>query len=251
MSHNIPLIRDMYSQPSFIDGSYDTSFFNNHYPEGLKLKPLEGLTHHKLLCVAAMVRLRREQWNRQWVGADSNFTSSLHDDIYYISFNEQEFTKIAVRAKDRVFEASTTDFKLKFESDWQIGDSFIKANFDDDVEPFICHYWKAANGHELVFGGNVFRTRIRIEKEHEISEDLAISNYTTNKQVIKSPMPGKVVSIKLTTLSDVKKGQEICVIEAMKMQNVIKSPMTGTISKLNIKLGDSLTTGQIILEFQT
>ena len=251
MSHNIPLLRDIYSRPDFIDGTFNTSFFATTYPEGLKLKPLEGLNHKKLLCIAAMVRLRREQWNRQWVGADANFTDLLDRDKFYISFNEQEFTPISVKVYDRVFEASTGDWKLKFESDWQIGDSFVKANFDDDVEPFICHYLKATNGHELIFGGNVFRTKIRIEAEHQISEDLAISNYINPKLVIKSPMPGKVISISCKLNSRVKKGEEICVIEAMKMQNIIKSPFAGIISQINVQIGDSVSTGQVILEYQT
>ena len=248
--HNIPLLRDLYSQPSIVDGTYDTSFFGITYPDGLKVKTLAKRDHQRLLCIAAMVRLRREQWNREWITSTSDPIVSYVTDSYFISFNDDPFTEISIRSNGNIFDVGSELIKLRFESDWQIGDSIINASFEEDLEPFTCHYLKAKEGNELVFGGNSFKVRNRREIELRISESLSISSSLLRNRVVKSPMPGKIISIGCIPNSYLEKGQEICVIEAMKMQNVIKSPFAGLVNKLNIKIGDTIVAGQVILELQ-
>ena len=57
---------------------------------------------------------------------------------------------------------------------------------------------------------------------------------------IMSQMPGKVISVSVKPGQEVQDGQEICVIEAMKMQNMIKSERVGTLKAVNIKAGETI-----------
>lgn len=66
---------------------------------------------------------------------------------------------------------------------------------------------------------------------------------------IKAPMPGLIIDINLTAGQDVKKGDTLLILEAMKMENVIKSPADGVITKVHIKKGDSVEKNQILVEF--
>jgi biotin carboxyl carrier protein len=65
------------------------------------------------------------------------------------------------------------------------------------------------------------------------------------KKVV-APMPGKVVRILVAEKSEVKAGQGILVVEAMKMQNEIKSPKNGVLQKLLTAEGASLTAGDVL-----
>lgn len=56
-----------------------------------------------------------------------------------------------------------------------------------------------------------------------------------------SPMPGAIVSVSVEPGQNVVDGQELCIVEAMKMQNIIKSERDGVIKSVNIKAGDSVT----------
>lgn len=56
-----------------------------------------------------------------------------------------------------------------------------------------------------------------------------------------SPMPGAVVSVSVAPGDVVVDGQELAVIEAMKMQNILKSEMEGTVKAVNVKAGDSVS----------
>jgi len=62
-------------------------------------------------------------------------------------------------------------------------------------------------------------------------------------------MPGKVISVAVKNGQEVQDGQEICVIEAMKMQNLIKSERIGTLKLVNIKPGDTIDLNHTLVEF--
>jgi propionyl-CoA carboxylase alpha chain len=65
-----------------------------------------------------------------------------------------------------------------------------------------------------------------------------------------SPMPGLLVSLAVAAGQDVKAGQEVCVVEAMKMENLLRAERDGRVSVLHAKPGDSLAVDQAILEFE-
>ena len=65
-----------------------------------------------------------------------------------------------------------------------------------------------------------------------------------------SPMPGLVVSLAVHEGEDVKSGQPLAVIDAMKMENVLRAARAGTITKIHAGQGASVSVGEVILEFE-
>lgn len=66
------------------------------------------------------------------------------------------------------------------------------------------------------------------------------------KASILAPMPGKVVRILVAVGDEVKQGQGIVVVEAMKMQNEIKSPKKGRVKKISATLGAAVNPGDVL-----
>jgi biotin carboxyl carrier protein len=66
--------------------------------------------------------------------------------------------------------------------------------------------------------------------------------------VIKAPMPGLIVDLRVKDGDVVKAGDPLLVLEAMKMENIIKSPGDGLIKKVNVKKGDRVEKGQLLIE---
>jgi propionyl-CoA carboxylase alpha chain len=62
-------------------------------------------------------------------------------------------------------------------------------------------------------------------------------------------MPGLVTSVQVEVGQEVKTGEPLAVVEAMKMENVLISERNGTIGKINVKKGDNLALNDVILEF--
>ena len=62
-------------------------------------------------------------------------------------------------------------------------------------------------------------------------------------------MPGQVLSIGVVEGQEVKAGEALAVVEAMKMENVLRAERDGTVKKLHAKAGDSLAVDAVIMEF--
>jgi len=67
---------------------------------------------------------------------------------------------------------------------------------------------------------------------------------------VAAPMPGKIIEIRVRAGDSVKKGQELVIMEAMKMHNPILAASDGMISKLFVKVNESVQTGQPILSIK-
>jgi len=61
--------------------------------------------------------------------------------------------------------------------------------------------------------------------------------------VVTSPMPGKILAVKVQAGQAVKKGDVLMVLEAMKMENDIVAPQDGTVASVNVSVGDSVEPG--------
>ncbi len=66
---------------------------------------------------------------------------------------------------------------------------------------------------------------------------------------VKAPIPGVIISITVSEGEKVAYGQELCVLEAMKMKNAIRSSRTGTIARVLVKEGDSVQHSQVLMEY--
>ena len=76
------------------------------------------------------------------------------------------------------------------------------------------------------------------------------SDVTVSMKELRAPISGRIIEVLVKVGDDIKKGQQVVVLEAMKMQNHIYSPITATISELRVKEGQSVKTGEILATFQ-
>lgn len=81
---------------------------------------------------------------------------------------------------------------------------------------------------------------------HQLGMDTALANKLSN---IKAPMPGLVLNILVGEGTDVKKGDALLVLEAMKMENILKSPADGIVKKIAVKKGMAVEKNQVLIEF--
>jgi len=72
--------------------------------------------------------------------------------------------------------------------------------------------------------------------------------YASN--VLKSPIPGRVLSIKVARGAKVKRGETLLVLESMKMQNEITSPRDGVVEQVMVKEGDKVNAGDVLVVFK-
>lgn len=127
-----------------------------------------------------------------------------------------------------------------------------------------------ANEYHLLYKNQSFRIEIREEQNKQYTvkingkianievkdkldlllEKLGLDTGDAGKlQSIKAPMPGLIVEIKVKPGDEVQKGDQLLILEAMKMENIIKSPGEGVVKAVNVKQGDGVEKNQVLIQF--
>lgn len=102
----------------------------------------------------------------------------------------------------------------------------------------------------LNVNGNDYEVSIK-DKNDLLLQQLGISVKTSSAiQLLKAPMPGLIINVSVNTGDEVKKGDTLIILEAMKMENVIKSPRDGKIKKVSVELRKAVEKNQVMLEFE-
>ena len=123
----------------------------------------------------------------------------------------------------------------------------IKANISYNAEVL------KANTEEKSFiirvNGNKYTVQLK-DKYDELLEKLGMNNTSAAKiKDIKAPLPGLVVDIRVKEGDQIKKGDALVVLQAMKMENILKCPADVTIKRIHVKKDDAIEKNQLIISF--
>jgi biotin carboxyl carrier protein len=85
----------------------------------------------------------------------------------------------------------------------------------------------------------------------QLLNKLGLNSLTQGKlSEIKAPMPGLVLNVLVSVGQAIKKGDNLIVLEAMKMENMLKSPNEGVIQKVKVIIGDKVEKNQVLIQFE-
>lgn len=124
----------------------------------------------------------------------------------------------------------------------------INNNLSYNVE--VVAFEHAAKTATIKVNGNTYQIKAK-DQFDALLEQLGLSNLNSNKvSDIKAPMPGLVLKVLVAEGDEIKKGDNLFVLEAMKMENIIKAPADATIKSIKIKPADKVEKGQLLIVFK-
>lgn len=257
VKHNIPLLRDVCSHPRFIKGDISTKFLAEEYPSGFLGKKLSPTESNELIGTATLMHIA--QYFR-----DQNFLNSevIHPvnpfigSTYVVSIQDahKEVRSIPVVIKNIedgkvTLELKETGETIEVASNWRVdsplvetvvnGTSIKVQNLEITPLGFRCQHY-----------GSLFEVSVQSERSFELSKHMPVKKQLDTTKVIMSPMPGTVISVSVEPGATVAEGQEVAVVEAMKMQNVLRSQRIGVVKKVLVKQGSTVSADEILIEFE-
>jgi propionyl-CoA carboxylase alpha chain len=135
--------------------------------------------------------------------------------------------------------------------DWLNETPLLGVEFDDSgVETVVQYSKRSATGFNMQFRGATARVSVFTPLEHSLSKHMLPEEKVDVSKYLLCPMPGKIVSCDVTAGQRVEAGQELAVVEAMKMQNVLRAEKAGVIKTVSVQAGDTLKVDAVILEFE-
>jgi len=101
---------------------------------------------------------------------------------------------------------------------------------------------------KIEFNSQIYSVEIKTELDHLLRKIGFGASAGKKANRIYAPMPGLILEIPVKENDDLKEGEKVMVIEAMKMENIITMPADGKIKKINVEQGDAVSKGQILIE---
>jgi propionyl-CoA carboxylase alpha chain len=156
--------------------------------------------------------------------------------------------EVTVRSVEGGFEVLAAGATTLIATDWDIGEPLFGATVDGD--PFVVQVDREGIGYRLVHAGREVRALVLTPLGARLNALMPEKAPADLSSFLLSPMPGLLVSLAVAVGQEVKAGEELAVVEAMKMENVLRAERDGVIKKLHAAAGDSLAVDQAILEFE-
>jgi propionyl-CoA carboxylase alpha chain len=247
--HNIPFLSALMAHPRWKSGKLSTGFIAEEFPEGFHAQVPEGARAEVLAAVAAAIdhvlgerkRNISGQMTGRSVTREANRAVWLGDAEYKIEVKRENGT-VAVRFP----EGSKGDIR-HLASDWKPGDPLWNGTINS--QPVAVQVRTIPNGFALSYQGVETKAYVYTETEAAYARLMPVKQAPDMGKFVLCPMPGLVVSIAVKEGQEVKAGETVAVVEAMKMENVLRAEVDGTVKKVNAKAGDSLAVDAVILEF--
>jgi propionyl-CoA carboxylase alpha chain len=136
---------------------------------------------------------------------------------------------------------------LALQSDWKPGEPVWHGMIAGT--PTAVQVRPIPNGFDLACRGIKTRAYVYTEGEAAAARLMPVKAASDSGKTVRCPMPGLVVSIAVGEGQEVKAGETLAVVEAMKMENVLRAERDGAVKKIHAKPGDSLAVDAVILEF--
>jgi propionyl-CoA carboxylase alpha chain len=245
--HNLPFLSALMANPRWQAGKLSTAFIAEEYPDGFRPLPPSGEVACLLAAVTAAIDWVLET-RRRFISGRQALRPAVLDRRRVVRLGDREIS-LEVEADDGALAVRFAGEQgiHSLESGWKPGDAVWTGRYDGrdvavQIRPVL-------NGFELSHGGVATRACVYSEGEAEIARLMPAKTLADGGKIVRSPMPGLVVSIAVHIGQEVKAGETLAVIEAMKMENVLRAERDGIIESVKAKPGDSLAVDDVILEF--
>jgi propionyl-CoA carboxylase alpha chain len=243
--HNIPFLAAIMHHPRWRAGKLSTAFIAEEFPKGFERVPPTGAIAQAIAAVAAAIdhvlgerkrkisgqlnaTLTRERRRAIWLGSDE------------IQADVEHYGKTTVVT----FEDGA---KHVLSSNWTPGMPVWLGTIDGAA--VAMHVRAIPNGSELAYHGIEVKAFVYTEREARYARLMPVKKLSDTGKAVRCPMPGLVVSLAVAEGQEVKAGETLAVVEAMKMENILRAERDGTIKKIRVKKGDSVAVDAVIMEF--
>jgi propionyl-CoA carboxylase alpha chain len=258
--HNVPFLTSLMAHPRWRAGKLSTGFIAEEYKDGFHNPAPQGESAKILSAVAVAIDHtlgnRKRRISGQLTGRAVTRAKErrvwLDTKEYAVEISEAGIVPDAMNGAItlRHHGAGTSGAKGKtvaLQSAWKPGEPVWSGTVSG--KPVAVQVRPVPNGFLLSWRGTFAKAQVYTAPEADYARLMPVKVAADTGKKLLCPMPGLVKSIAVAEGQEVKAGETLAVVEAMKMENVLRAERDGTVKKLHAKPGDSLAVDALIMEF--
>jgi propionyl-CoA carboxylase alpha chain len=243
--HNLTFLAAIAASPQFREGRLSTDFITETFPGGFAPPPGFVAADRVILVAAALAETRLHESETALGSPDGEaiaqtvrrLTVLLDGRPYPVSVRPEGSAYIVEREGESCLAAT----------DWRAGHPLLHLRLEDRIATVQVERLRG-RAFRLVHAGVERRAQVLAPHAAELLAAMPRKQPADTSRLVRSPMPGLLTAIAVAEGQEVKSGEPLAVVEAMKMENVLRAERDGRVAKLRAKAGDSLAVDQIILE---
>jgi propionyl-CoA carboxylase alpha chain len=246
--HNVPFLAALMQHKRWQAGTLSTAFIAEEYAGGFHPVVPEGETLHVIAAVGAAIDHVLGERKRRISGQRPGQTV-VRESARVVRLGEREVELTIVREGEAllVHFAGEKRKSHRLVSAWRPGDALWSGRYDGRA--IAVQVRPALNGFDLAHRGVEVRALAYTEREAAASRLMPVKRMADSGKALRCPMPGVVRAIAVTEGQEVKAGETLAVVEAMKMENVLRAERDGVVKSIKARPGDSLAVEAVIMEF--
>ncbi|MGI6853028.1 acetyl-CoA carboxylase biotin carboxylase subunit [Mesorhizobium sp. 1B3] len=250
IEHNIPFLSALMQHPRWREGRLSTGFIAEEYPNGFAPITPDESEKGVLAAIAMAVELLRRDRLDRLGGRLAPHSGAVKPD-WEVRLGEEYIPVSIVEGMISVpmeVDLSIAGGKpLTIASQWRPGEPVWHGTVGGkqvsaQIRPLL-------NGSRIAWKGMAVSARAMLPRTAELDRLMPVKLPPDTSKMLLCPMPGLVVSIAVAEGQEIKAGETLAVVEAMKMENVLRAERDLTIARINAKPGDSLAVDAVIMEF--
>jgi propionyl-CoA carboxylase alpha chain len=204
-----------------------------------------------IIAVAALMHLRYVYRGSRISGQMPSYGKRIP--MEWMAVVNGEFYPVTVTpprqdSSEEGFDLHINDHSIVIRSTWQIGDPVLDCTINAKPRAFTVE--RNGLGYRLHHLGAEIDVRVYRGDVAELARMMPKRKAPDLSKFLMSPMPGQLRSLAVSEGEKVNAGDELAIVEAMKMENALKAGQAAVIGKVHAKPGDVLSVGQVILEFE-
>jgi propionyl-CoA carboxylase alpha chain len=248
--HNIAFLAAVMQHPRWQAGRLSTGFIAEEFPDGFSPPAAVGVTAQTLAAVAAAADLVLGERKRQ-ISGQMNGRPVVRERRRVVALDGAEIRLAVAREAGaiavRFIDGDREGQAAVLQSSWKPGDPVWQGTIDG--LPVAVQVRPILNGFSLFHRGAAAKACVYTEREAAAARLMPAKVAADASEKVLCPMPGLVVFIAVAPGQEVKAGEPLAVIEAMKMENVLRAERDGVIKAIFAEKGDSLAADAVIMEF--
>lgn len=244
--HNTAFLASIIAHPRFASGDFTTNFIAEEYPDGYAPAAPEGELLDRFCAVAAYVHGRYASRAHETGQAGApGVPDQTHDWCVQVG---GEMHPVSVSYRDGGASLDMRGHEISFDVEWNLGDPVFVARFADGPATFQID--RTGIAYHVTHRGVEAAIRVLTPRAAVLAGLMPEKEPPDLSKYVLSPMPGLLVSLAVEEGLQVRAGEEVAVVEAMKMENVLRATADGVVKTIHAVAGDSLSVDQAIVEFE-